>query len=557
MANRKIGRVSATEKNPSSCDEFMFWLDANVIIGPFDIIRVENTIAGRNSITYGIVQDIFHITDSPGHLSNFVSSDFGNIEVMEQTNKLALSYAKASVIYNDQEIYMPMHDGSIVFDANEEDIKKALGLEDIDAQNAICAGILKTSSGVSVPVAYNSTFLIGPEGAHINISGISGLATKTSYAMFLLQAIAQRNKDVAMIILNVKGDDLLMLDMRNPVISESQIADWEKAGLSCQPFSSVKYLYPYRKSREEYFSNTSLPKHMVEAQIENGIAKNYVYTYEHDKEKLDLLFSNVDDPNFTIESILNFIAESQEFESLTWETFKQKLKDFTKVEKHRVGENKEIPIQSWRKFSRLISNSISNEIFQSSESRDKKRAHCSISTEIAKLKASETLVVDIAKLDEQLQCLVFGDIIKAVYDIKHGEGEGDTIDTFPRKVIIFVDELNKYAPSTSPKNSPILNYLLEITERGRSEGVVLFSAEQFRSAVHERIKGNCSTNVYGRTNAIEISKPDYRYIPTVFANMMTRLGKGDLIIQHPIFKTPLRVQFPYPSYRQTSEEQNV
>ncbi len=554
MPNRKIGRVSATEKNPSSCDEFMFWLEEKVIIGPFDIIRVENTIAGKKTVTYGIVQDIFHITDSPGHLSNYVSSDFGNIDVLEQTSKLALSYAKASVLYNDQEIYMPVHDGSIVYDADEEDIKKALGLESIDSKNAICAGILKTSAGVAVPVAYNSAFLIGPEGAHINISGISGLATKTSYAMFLLQAIAQRNSDVAMIVLNVKGEDLLMLDMINNKITENQKKDWGKAGLECKPFESVKYLYPYKKGRDEYFSNTALPQKLVESQLEVGVAKNYIYTYDNDRDKLELLFSNVDDPNFTIESILNFIAENQDFESLTWDSFKSKLKEYTRVEKHRAGSNKEIPIQSWRKFSRLISNSIGNDIFQSSESRDKKRAHCFLSKEVASLKAGETMVVDIAKLDEQLQCLVFGDIIKAVYDIKHGDCDYCGAETFPKKVIIFVDELNKYAPSTSPKNSPILNYLLEITERGRSEGVILFSAEQFKSAVHDRIKGNCSTHVYGRTNAIEISKPDYRYIPTVFTNMMTRLGKGDLIIQHPVFKTPIKVQFPYPSYRQSSGE---
>ena len=81
-----------------------------------------------------------------------------------------------------------------------------------------------------------------------------------------------------------------------------------------------------------------------------------------------------------------------------------------------------------------------------------------------------------------------------------------------------------------------MNYLKEISERGRSEGVILVSAEQFKSAVNDKIKGNCSSHVYGRTNAIEISKPDYKYIPKVYANMMTRLGKGDLIVEHPIFK---------------------
>lgn len=45
----------------------------------------------------------------------------------------------------------------------------------------------KDCEKVILPVNLNSKFIIGPEGAHLNISGISGLASKTSYAMFLLK----------------------------------------------------------------------------------------------------------------------------------------------------------------------------------------------------------------------------------------------------------------------------------------------------------------------------------------------------------------------------------
>ena len=137
---------------------------------------------------------------------------------------------------------------------------------------------------------------------------------------------------------------------------------------------------------------------------------------------------------------------------------------------------------------------------------------------------------------------------------KLGETERDEED-IPKRILIFVDELNKYAASTAPKNSPILNTILEIAERGRSMGVILFSAEQFKSAIHDRAKGNCSTHVYGRTNAIEISKPDYRFIPKVFSNMMTRLSKGELIVEHPIFRTLLKIKFPFPSYHQNQEDE--
>lgn len=49
--------------------------------------------------------------------------------------------------------------------------------------------------------------------------------------------------------------------------------------------------------------------------------------------------------------------------------------------------------------------------------------------------------------------------------------------------MIFIDELNKYASQDTPKSSPILHQVLDIAERGRSLGIVLFSAEQFRSSV--------------------------------------------------------------------------
>ena len=114
----------------------------------------------------------------------------------------------------------------------------------------------------------------------------------------------------------------------------------------------------------------------------------------------------------------------------------------------------------------------------------------------------------------------------------------------------FEDELNKYASNDIPKNSPILRQLLEITERGRSLGIILFSVEQFRSAIHDRVKGNCSTHAYGRTNAIEISKADYKYVPKVYQNMMTRLSPGEYIISNPALRSIVNIRFPRPTYKQ-------
>lgn len=540
-----IGKVTATEKSPTTTQKFIFWLKDEAEISPFDIIKAD---AFNNSYSYAVVLDIYHITDCPSFLGSYVSSDFGDVETEPLTNNLSMTYVEAKVIHNSKDIYMPVINGANVRFANAQEVTEALGLDKIE--NPIPAGYIEMSNGVSVPIKFNSHFLLGSEGAHLNISGISGLATKTSYAMFILQAVQQHNKDIATIIVNVKGKDLLSIDEGNSRLKENDKKMWEYSGLTPKSFDNVKYYYPYIRNESRMYCQTYNDDKTLEKQVENENIYKFVYTYEHDRTKLDLLFSNIPDPNFTMESILNLIIDNEDFIELTWGEFIERLNNYSQAGR-RGNKNKEITVQSWRKFNRLIKKSINNDIFRITLGTQKKIPRdVFLSEEIENnLQKGDVMVVDIAKLSEQLQCLVFGDVIRAVYNLKLGQSNRSEED-IPSKIIVFVDELNKYASSDSPKNSPILNQLLEITERGRSMGIVLFSAEQFKSAIHDRVKGNCSTNVYGRTNAIEIAKKDYRYINKVYQNMMTRLKKGELIIQHPVFRSLLKIRFPQPAYRQ-------
>ena len=202
---------------------------------------------------------------------------------------------------------------------------------------------------------------------------------------------------------------------------------------------------------------------------------------------------------------------------------------------------------SWRKFKRLISRAINHPIFSNRVRDDKHETR--LKQAINNLGKDDVYVVDIAKLDEDTQAFVFGDVVRAIYDMKLGQSDREDAD-IPDKIVVFIDELNKYASKDAPKNSPILRNILDITERGRSLGIILFSAEQFRSAIHDRVTGNCATHAYGRTNAIEISKSNYRYIPQVYKTIMTRLEQGEYILENPVFRSLLRIKFPRPVYRQ-------
>ena len=545
---RIIGKVSATEKSPSTIDDFYFWTDKKQILSPFDIIKVAHE---SNSITYGVIEEINHVTDATSHFTSYISSDFGDTDMgIGNMNRLGMNYVKARVVCNTNDIYTPVLGGQQVSLCDEEDIKTALGLSEEDVKNPLVCGYLQMYKGEEtkrVKVILNSHFLVGPDGAHINVSGISGLAAKTSYSMFLLKIIqskfrTENGETAAFVFFNVKGRDLMAIDEPNPELSQKDKDIYKELGISTEPFSSVRYFYPYAKDKKTANVQSYADPSDVKDQISEGKASTYVFTYEESKDKLDLLLANEDDSTGTLESCINFILNgSGNFGGVSkWSTLKEQIDQCTVGS---TGTSKEIQVSSWRKFKRCISKAISNEIFVNQDTN----LQCDVTKEIANnLKAGDVFVIDIARLDENSQSFVFGSVARAIYDMKLGADRSD----IPDKVILFVDELNKYASTDIPKNSPILKQLLDIAERGRSLGIILFSVEQFRSAIHDRVKGNCATQAYGRTNAIEVSKPDYRYIPKVYQNMMTRLSPGEYIISNPALRSIVNIKFPRPTYKQ-------
>lgn len=556
MAQKIIGKVAALENNPSTIDHFYFWTDKDTLLNPFDVVVVEHV---RGSKTYGVVEEISHITDSESFLGEYFSNDFGSLDVVPNTERVGMNFVLARVVKNTQNIYIPVQNGQRVSLGDRKDIEEALGLDEV--KNKTVCGYLQMYEGVDgaevdLPVYVNSDFLIGPEGAHLNISGISGLATKTSYAMFLLNALQQKymadkeKKSVAYIFLNVKGRDLLTIDQPGQPLSDFDKAMYKDMGLEEKPFQNVRYFYPYggRDTIKSY-----VRPEVFETQCKAKRAKKFKFSFNEDKENLDLLFSNVDDPTQTMESIINFIVSEQKpFNSVdTWDSMLEAVQEMG--EKGGSAASKEISVMSWRKFKRIVKKSISIDRMFTDEVRSDKD-EVRLESAIRGIKPNEVFVIDVAKQDENMQAFVFGAVMQAVTRLKLGDFDEDMTaeerKQVPDRIVLFVDELNKYAASDAPKSSPILRLLLDIAERGRSLGIVLFSAEQFKSSIHKRVSGNCSTHAYGRTNSVEVSDKTYSFVPNTYKNMMTRLKQGHYIIQNPVFHSLLKVRFPMPLYKQ-------
>jgi len=548
-----IGRASATEREPNTADRFSFWIRPSARLNPFDIVAAEHL---EGSHTYGLVTNIRHVTDAAGHLSNFISNDFGELVEEPNTPRQGANVADVSVLSNDKEIYMPVQSEARVRFAGEAGIHNALGIDSMAEKEQregrtvrIPAGLIQMSNGSEAVAYLDVDYVLGPEAGHVNISGISGLATKTSYITFLIQSILQTvsAENIAVILLNVKYDDLLHIHEER-TLTEDEKSLWEKMGLRSGPWQDdrVHYLLPWGKQtqttgRPNSFGE-SIPPH-----------RTYAYDLKTTAPKLDLLLSHVPDPWDTLGALIGEVSQGLQSNEPTWREIKT-WQDL--LSKPPLSENgtpksfKNIAVSSVGRFLRLLRRAVQTRqsgVFVPQLST----RMTTIEAGIGEIKGGHTYVVDIARLTDVEQTLVFGDVLRTVYALYSGETGLATEDDLPEKVIIFVDELNKYAPSRGEAaNSPIVEQVLDIAERGRSFGIILFSAQQFLSAVHPRVTGNAATKVLGRTDSAEVNEGNYRFLDKDIKMHLTRLDKGELILSHPIYRQPVKIRFPRPPFQQ-------
>jgi DNA helicase HerA-like ATPase len=535
-----IGKTTATENQPNTVDTFAFWLSPETVVNPFDFVTVDHLMGTR---TVGIVREMNTITDAPSHLSNYVSSEFGNVTIAPNTNRITTTIAEAAVLANfgedsELEINMPVESDRPVRFATESEIGLALGAEDLRVP--VSMGLIEMSNRVRIPIKVDGRYLLGPEAAHVNVSGISGLATKTSYLMFLGQSIlkAYGSDKIGVVIFNVKQQDLLHIDQEAPDLDTEDLEIYKALNIEPRPFQNVTYFLPRGQDGA------------ADSEYEPRNSKVYAYSLRdcvsEGRNNLDLLFSQVRDPDYTIASILEHLREQN------WPLhFGQ---DVTHGDEVRTADQE---VETWKdlrlydhypgniragsrgKFRRHLQRLTSSNLFIPIRKHE-----VYLGEEIKKLRGGQVYVIDIFRVSpsEERAAFVVGDVLRSIEEM-YAEGS----DSWPEKVILLVDELNKYAPrGTQP--AAVAQQVIEIARTGRSRGAVLFGAEQFKSEVHEQVYENAATHIIGRTGSSELSSHPYSFLEKETKNNVTRLEKGELVLVHAAFRQPVKIVFPRPSY---------
>jgi uncharacterized protein len=540
-------------------------------VNPFDIVAAEHL---DRTVSYGLVTGIQHSTDAPTHLTNFIANDFGELVDEPNTPRQGANVCDVSVMSNTGEIYMPVQTEALVRFADEEGIHHGLGIEIMAEKERaqkrpvrVPSGLIQMSNGISAVAHLDVDYVVGPEAAHVNVGGISGLATKTSYVMFLLQSLLQvleraahaegTPSDVAVILVNVKHNDLLQIHEEPLSYSDDDVEMWRAMGLQAQPFRNVEYLLPAGKMTQQVPDRPN----SYEPYPPVGRFKIYAYGLRDAYTRLPNLLADVPDEYGVLDAIMGEIIDGLDrnrggWENVhTWDDLLWRSPFRQWIEGHNVPSalQQRSLLRFVRYLNRLIRDRNSGLLVQRREQR-----WTTIEHELRRIEGGKTYVVDIAKIQDHEQALVFGDVVRTVYEVMAaGTEDGvdfagleeDAVGRPPRRIILFVDELNKFAP-VSGRDSPLLHDLIEIAERGRSLGVVLLSAQQFASAVHSRVIGNSATRVFGRTAPTELPQAAYRGLNENVRGHLVRLSKGELILTHPLYRQPVKIRFPRPAYRQ-------
>jgi uncharacterized protein len=545
-----VGRVVATELKPSTPHQFHFWTAQESPIGIGAIVRVEE----NDRVVFAVVTEGFAYSDlvSPLHAVIGAHGDPGASGTEPSARAEIRLYAAAVLRQVPEEPLQPVPLGPVWL-AADTDVALALRMDSYTTHER-ATGVpvgLYAAGGLESPVFLDSDFLLGPEAAHLNITGVSGLATKTSAVEFLLGSIFQtfpRHKgSVAALCFNVKGPDLCFLDQPATLSAEDR-RQYARLGLAPAPFTNVRYYAPLKP---DGVNLNSLRTH-------EALAANTEPLVWGLREVLDYaeVVLNRDDVDAKADAFIDFLGERVVGREYLDETLRSKpftVQSFADLEEffrrifdlmEAMGKGGEV----WKTHHVATIRKVRNRLSNISTRSKGLVTDDGVSNDLpwGLFQDRSVHVIDVAGLDPLAQDLVFARVVSKLRE--HLERRDLGVD----HVVVFVDELNKYAPADGPETY-VRKMLLDLSERGRYLGLVLFSAQQFRSQVQRRVVGNAGTSIYGRMDVDELATPGYATLSPAVKIKLATLPKGELMLRHPHFTQPIFVKFPRPAVLNSRE----
>jgi len=572
----RVGLVEGVKEGTTS--QFRVVLDDDRYLQLDEIVCTRQTLPdGQEHVTYGIVTECYGKLEGAAF-----ASDTARIAREQTMPGYAVRCADVKVLRTVPELYVPPAPGALVEAARDAAREEALYLDQMGRPLRVAL------DHTGEPVALDLEFLDGTRGGHVSISGVSGVATKTSFALHLLytllecpagrEALGVHAAGTKALIFNVKGEDLLHFDRPSAAYDKRCQKDpdlprqWEKLGQPHPgPFRSVRFFAPLSRHAHDSLATD------VESRPAEDLTPYGWTPQEFIKQGLlRFCFSDVDDSK----NQLSFIEQRIRVQLARWAHPLENvpgavvmvppppgtsfnLERLAQEKRPAVGGVEGTQVRDFRELVDFLESQLETNASEWTGNTQSgtvnafmRRLHAMtprfghlVSFRVPSLNLEAVrenlVVVDIHSLHEDGQRFVVGALLSSVFEAKERGRR------FPLHFVV-LDELNKYAPRQG--TSPLKEVLVDIAARGRSLGVILIGAQQSASDVEPAVVRNAAIRVVGRLDAGESTADVYRFLTPQVRERATRLLPGAMILDQPLIPAPIPFRFPFPNYATRADE---
>ena len=564
--SKPVGRVIASEH--ATTQEFRVVINDDSYLQLDDLVMVDTDVPGAGTVsTYGIV------TESEG-IYEGASFESDTFRIAEEGILPAAKVrsARVAVTRVDPELWVAPDPGGEVHRASGLRRDKALYKDEMN--RPIPVGLGRDGE----PVFADLDFFDGRKGGHMSISGISGVATKTSYALFFIRMLTahphilgEGAANLRILVFNVKGEDLLWLDQPNRYLDHEAVDAWNRLGVSPEPFPSVSFWAPPRR----YSGDVTIPD--TGGRLEGIEAFAWTPREFIDEGLLAFLFTDAVD----FRNQVSFVEERVRSQLRRWavdvagepgavvlrpppaggrrgpqqvapdpgERVIRSLADLVDVlDEYLDPPDGSDPDPAWS--GRTQSGTVAA-FMRRIHAASHRLGHLIRAGESRRVdrRAAQITVISIPTLHDLGQRFVVGAMLRETFREKEHTGH-----RLPLSVIL-LDELNKYAPRDG--QSPLKEMLIDIAQRGRSLGVLLVGAQQTASRVAPEVLENAALRVAGRLDAAEAERSEYGWMLPSTRARARLLKPGTMVLSQPTLPVPLVLTFPFPPWATRQEEVEV
>ncbi|MFA7248461.1 MAG: ATP-binding protein [Dehalococcoidia bacterium] len=575
QTSERVGRVVGI--GHTSSQEFRVVLDPGAYLAVDDLVVVRTDVPGIGTLcTYGVVVESEATYEGAAYESDVhrIAGDYATGGGLQPAAKVRT--AQVAVTRVDPEVWVAPDPGEEVFRARGIERDRALYADEMKRKMAVGRG------RDGEPVYVDLDFFDGTKGGHMSIAGVSGVATKTTFAFFFVRLLAGHPElmgpsaaNTRVLVFNVKGEDLLWLDRPGTEFADDDAAAWRTLGVEPTAFAlatpgtraaapapgvpTVAYWAPPRA----HAGDALMPDVSGRS---NGIAAFHWTPREFiEEDLLQFVFTDANDARNQIPFVEERVRA--QLKRLAVDVLGAPgavvLRDTNDREggQHAVhARASERVIRTLRDLADEIGTHLepeeggepdfawSGRVQGGTVSAFMRRLHAAAQdTRLGRLvrdgdshridrRVATVSVVAIQNLHDLAQRFVVGALLRETFREKEESGQ-----RLPLSIIV-LDELNKYAPREG--QSPLKEMLIDIAQRGRSLGVLMIGAQQSASRVAPDVLENASIRVTGRLDAAESERAEFGWMLPSTKARARLLKPGTMVLGQPAVPVPIVLNFP-------------